>query len=239
RHAVAVTCPDLDMSTFKEFSAEASILAGLEKELLRFDELVAPKHYKFGVLNVKENQTSEEEWLNNTEISSSFQRFLDLIGKRIKLQGYTCYAAGLDTKSGETGEYSYISRWHNQEIMFHVPSLMPWREQDKQQIHRKRHIGNDIVSLVFVEGNGKFDPRAIRSQFLHVFVVVHLDYDKEGNEQWFIEVVHHPNVQPFGPIIPMASQLSTNQLRDFLLLKSKFFCLLLFFMLLLFFLYIN
>ena len=40
RHAVAVTCPDLDMTTFKEFSAEASILAGLEKELLRFDELV-------------------------------------------------------------------------------------------------------------------------------------------------------------------------------------------------------
>ncbi|KAI9472875.1 hypothetical protein BDB00DRAFT_776652, partial [Zychaea mexicana] len=221
RHAIAAACPELELQSFKELSAEASILAGLEKELLRFDELVVPKHYKFGVLNVKEDQTNEEEWLSNKDMSPGFERLLDLIGKRIELKGHTGYAAGLDTKSGETGEFSYVSRWHNHEIMLHVAALMPWREHDRQQVHRKRHIGNDIVCLVFVEGNGKFDVNAIRSQFLHVFVVVRLVHDAEGSEQWHVEVIRHANVDGFGPVIPKAAQLTSDQLRDFVLLKSK------------------
>lgn len=76
---------------------------------------------------------------------------------------------------------------------------MPSREQDVQQIHRKRYIGNgkvkfiediliftiiipnqyacvDIVCIVFMEGRDqKFDPSSIRSQFLHVFIIVHLE----------------------------------------------------------------
>lgn len=41
------------------------------------------------------------------------------------------------------------------------------------QLLRKRHIGNDIVTIVFQEpGAHPFTPKNIRSQFQHVFIVV-------------------------------------------------------------------
>lgn len=41
------------------------------------------------------------------------------------------------------------------------------------QLLRKRHIGNDIVTIVFQEpGALPFTPKSIRSHFQHVFVIV-------------------------------------------------------------------
>ena len=41
------------------------------------------------------------------------------------------------------------------------------------QLMRKRHIGNDIVTIVFQEpGALPFTPKNIRSQFQHVFIIV-------------------------------------------------------------------
>lgn len=41
------------------------------------------------------------------------------------------------------------------------------------QLLRKRHIGNDIVTIVFQEpGSKPFCPTTIRSHFQHVFLVV-------------------------------------------------------------------
>ena len=41
------------------------------------------------------------------------------------------------------------------------------------QLQRKRHIGNDIVCVVFLEaGDTNFSPACIKSHFLHTFIVV-------------------------------------------------------------------
>ena len=41
------------------------------------------------------------------------------------------------------------------------------------QLQRKRHIGNDIVCVVFLEAdNTSFSPACIKSHFLHTFIVV-------------------------------------------------------------------
>lgn len=41
------------------------------------------------------------------------------------------------------------------------------------QLLRKRHIGNDIVTIIFQEpGALPFTPQNIRSHFQHVFVIV-------------------------------------------------------------------
>ena len=42
------------------------------------------------------------------------------------------------------------------EVMYDVDTLLPFSEADTQQLQRKRHIGNDIVSLVFQEGSTPF-----------------------------------------------------------------------------------
>ena len=44
------------------------------------------------------------------------------------------------------------------------------------QLLRKRHIGNDIVTVIFQDTGCKaFSPRCIRSQFQHIFIVVRVE----------------------------------------------------------------
>lgn len=117
---------------------------------------------------------------------------LDLI-QRVTLEHHIGYTALLTNPScsyvaGESGEFAYVSKWRDYDITFHVAAIMPSQANDKQQVLRKKHIGNgkmskgllpeiltnkiDIVCIIFIEGNQTFNPKAIRSQFLHVYIVV-------------------------------------------------------------------
>lgn len=98
RAAIYSTHPNLDFRELKELSAESTVLAGLEKEILKFDEMEIPKFYKFGVLTVKDGQRTEEEWFSNSGLSPRFERFMNILGKVVELEGYQGYKAGLDTK---------------------------------------------------------------------------------------------------------------------------------------------
>ena len=58
-----------------------------------------------------------------------------------------------------TGLYSVYTHWRNIEIMFHVSTQLPYERHDPQKLQRKRHIGNDIVCVVFLEAdNTAFSP---------------------------------------------------------------------------------
>lgn len=109
------------------------------------------------------------------------------MGEKIELKGFSGFAGGLDTKrkmhpyiliydhfiDNNTGTHAVYVRTGSSEIIFHVSTLMPYYVEDPQHIQRKRHIGNDIVSIIFIDGtNTKFSPSTIRSQFLHVFAVI-------------------------------------------------------------------
>lgn len=45
-------------------------------------------------------------------------------------------------KGGDSGEYTFINHWNENILAYHVSTLIPSRPGDKQQIQRKRHIGN-------------------------------------------------------------------------------------------------
>lgn len=87
---------------------------------------------------------------------------------------YFCssYRGGLDTQFGQTGEESLYEQFRDMELMFHVSTLLPFKQNDSQQLERKRHIGNDIVAIIFQEENTPFCPDIIASHFLHVYIVV-------------------------------------------------------------------
>jgi hypothetical protein len=106
--------------------------------------------YKFGILLVKENQTKEEEWFANSNAPESLERFLDVIGNRVELQGYQGWAAGLDTRSGDSGMFTYTDTWRDAVLTFHVSTLIPSKPVDKQHIQRKRHIGNGKSFMFFL-----------------------------------------------------------------------------------------
>ncbi len=70
--------------------------------------------------------------------------------------------------------YSMFSLFANI-IRFHVSTLLPFQADDKQRVERKRHLGNDIVMLIFKEGDQPFDPMCIKSHFNHIFVIVQVN----------------------------------------------------------------
>ncbi|KAI8890564.1 hypothetical protein K501DRAFT_168533, partial [Backusella circina FSU 941] len=182
--------------------------------------------HKFGVLLVKEGQTREEEWFSNQHDSEPFDNFLNIIGHRVNLKGYTGWTGGLDTRSGDSGEYTFVNVWNQIPLAYHVSTLIPSKPGDKQQIQRKRHIGNDIVCIVFVEGRQPFNPAAIKSQFLHVFIIVHQEKWKD-QDIWSIykcmyrvEVVRVQEVPEFGPPLPEIAIFDTKEkLSHFILAK--------------------
>lgn len=49
--------------------------------------------------------------------------------------------------------------------MFHVSTMLPFYPLDKQQVERKRHLGNDIVVIVYLEPGAQFSPSIMTTQF--------------------------------------------------------------------------
>ncbi len=83
--------------------------------------------------------------------------------------------------------------------MFHVSTLLPHSKIERQQLERKRHIGNDIVAIIFQENETLFNPECIASQFLHVYIVI-TPLDNHGT-RFKVSVIHRDSVPTFGPII--------------------------------------
>ena len=91
----------------------------------------------------------------------------------LKFYTHSSSSSPTDTVHDLTGLYSVYTNWRNIEIMFHVSTQLPYEKHDPQKLQRKRHIGNDIVCVVFLEAdNTAFSPACIKSHFLHTFIVV-------------------------------------------------------------------
>ncbi|KAI6073818.1 Rap1 GTPase-activating protein 1 [Aix galericulata] len=70
------------------------------------------------------------------------------------------------------------------------------------QLQRKRHIGNDIVAIVFQDENTPFVPDMIASNFLHAFVVVQLEQGGPQGTLYKVSVTARDDVPFFGPPLP-------------------------------------
>ncbi|XP_073949242.1 signal-induced proliferation-associated 1-like protein 2 isoform X2 [Choristoneura fumiferana] len=176
--------------------------SGAEEQLLRLDEQCVTRHYKVGVMYCKSGQSTEEEMYNNQEAGPAFVEFLQMLGHTVRLKDFDKYKAGLDNRTDSTGLYSVYTTYQGCEIMFHVSTMLPYTPNNRQQLLRKRHIGNDIVTIVFQEpGAAPFTPRNIRSQFQHVFVVVRAIDPCTDNTHYSIAVSRAKEVPLFGPPI--------------------------------------
>ncbi|KAM9310471.1 rap1 GTPase-activating protein 2 isoform 3-T3 [Pholidichthys leucotaenia] len=169
-----------------------------------FDEHRVSPNFKFGILYQKDRQFTEEDILSNNEESEGFKEFLSMLGETVQLQGFTGFRGGLDVSHGQTGSEAVYTSFHGREIMFHVATKLPYTEGDPQQLQRKRHIGNDIVALVYQEGQTPFLSDLIKSHFLHCFLVVRRIQRKEepAGVVYQVCVTAREDVPPFGPVLP-------------------------------------
>lgn len=172
-----------------------------DEQLLKLDEQVLTRTYKVGVLYCRDAQGTEEEMYNNEHTSPALDEFLTILGERVRLKGFTKYRAGLDHKTDTTGSHSVYTQFNDCEIMFHVSTLLPYTPNNKQQLLRKRHIGNDIVTIIFQEPHAKpFTPKTIRSHFQHVFILVR-QVAGPGPTKYSVAVSRSKEVPVFGPPI--------------------------------------
>ncbi|XP_074704154.1 rap1 GTPase-activating protein 1 isoform X1 [Strix aluco] len=188
--------------------------------ILAFDEHVLSNHFKFGVIYQKLGQTSEEELFSTTEESPAFTEFLDVLGQRVQLRDFKGFRGGLDVTHGQTGSESIYCHFRDKEIMFHVSTKLPYTEGDAQQLQRKRHIGNDIVAVVFQDENTPFVPDMIASNFLHAFVVVQLEQGGSQGTLYKVSVTARDDVPFFGPPLPDPAVFRKGpEFQEFLLTK--------------------
>ncbi|XP_071351394.1 rap1 GTPase-activating protein 1 isoform X1 [Trachinotus anak] len=188
--------------------------------IVTFDEHVISNNFKFGVIYQKFGQTSEEELFGNMEESPAFVEFLEFLGQKIELHDFKGFRGGLDVTHGQTGTESVYTSFHNKEIMFHVSTKLPYTEGDSQQLQRKRHIGNDIVAIVFQEENTPFVPDMIQSNFLHAYVVVQVENACTDNVTYKVSVTARDDVPFFGPALPDPAIFKKGpEFREFLFTK--------------------
>jgi len=194
--------------------------ANLANELLSMEERQVIRSYKFGVAYVGTGQGSEEEMLQNRmeTASPSFKQFLNFLGETIELRNWKGYRAGLDVSgSNNTGTHSIYTKWQGYEIMFHVSTMLPFIQGDRQQLERKRHIGNDIVIIVFQEDEScpPYQLTSITSHQNHVVAVV-----QPCGDGYKLCVCTKSGVPPFIPDIPEPPIFNKDAVsRDFFLHK--------------------
>ncbi|XP_012283954.1 GTPase-activating Rap/Ran-GAP domain-like protein 3 isoform X2 [Orussus abietinus] len=204
----------LDKAPRELFSPE------LQKDLLLLEEQEGSVNFKFGVIFAKPGQTTDDEMLSNEQGSSGFEKFLDVLGERICLKGWDKYRGGLDVKGDMTGKESVYTVYAGHEVMYHVSTMLPYSRDNPQQLERKRHIGNDIVNVIYSDDPNfltTFNPNCIRSQFTHVFAVVS---PEPGDAGWRIAIYCDESVPLFGPSLPCPPVFGDpSNLREFLLVK--------------------
>ncbi|CAL4078100.1 unnamed protein product [Meganyctiphanes norvegica] len=188
--------------------------------IVGYDEHVLVNNFKFGLIYQRVGQTTEEQLFANNTNGPAFEEFLEFLGQRIKLKDHQGFRGGLDTQNGQTGEESIFETFREKEIMFHVSSLLPYTENDNQQLQRKRHIGNDIVAIIFQEGNTPFTPDMIASHFLHAYIVIQPIDPCTKHTRYQVSVTARSDVPFFGPNLPTSAIFNKDSnFKNFLLTK--------------------
>ncbi|KAI5117180.1 hypothetical protein M0805_008159 [Coniferiporia weirii] len=177
--------------------------------------------HKVGILYVAPGQTDETEILRNTRGSLAYTRFLEGIGRLIKIDGQLdVYTGGLD--ASEDGEYAYAWWDDTGQVLYHAATMMPNHPHDELCNLKKRHIGNDLVRIVWNDSGlpYRFDTLTTEFQFVNLVIEPHsrgaiaaYSNSLHENEYFKLSVQRAEGMSIFSPIgdykIVSARSLST------------------------------
>ena len=166
----------------------------------------------------------------DSSFSSDYQHFLQWLGNKISLKGWKGFAGNLDVKDNRNGTESIHTTHQGMEIMFHVSTMLPPCEGDKQQLDKKRFLSNDMTLIIYKEGSQKLDLTEFHSAFNHTFVIIQRvssEEELDGQPTFRVEIAYKRDVlSPPAPLLPQQNLFHLNdEFRAFLLSKCKFFLL--------------
>jgi len=152
---------------------------------------------KIGVIYVRHGQDDQKDILRNDSATGLYREFVDGLGWPVDLKTHRGYMGGLDKKltTGAVGPY-YSNA--TMETIFHDITLMPTNANDPQQIHKKRHVGNDIVHIIWSEHERDYSPTTITSQFNDALIVIY----PLKNGLFRVQIFRKESKVPiFGPLL--------------------------------------
>jgi len=136
-----------------------------------FERIPVVDFHKIGVIYVGAGQTQETEILSNAMGSPDYTDFVDGLGELVRLKGAD-NTGGLDREGDTDGQFAYFWRDRTTEIVFHVTTMMPNRDEDPLYTNKKQHIGNDFVNIIFNNSGLPWKFGTIPSQFNFVSIVI-------------------------------------------------------------------
>ncbi|KAI9248542.1 hypothetical protein BDA99DRAFT_576018 [Phascolomyces articulosus] len=185
------------------------------------DRIPVVDFHKIGVLYVGKNQSTEVEILANTHGSPDYVKLLNALGDIELLKGRTDNTGGLDREMDIDGRYAYFWKDDVTHVIFHVATLMPTNlERDPQCSNKKRHIGNDFVTIVYND-SGKdyaFDTLPGQFNFCNIVITPHSISsftsssssppstslsqmsDSDNNTFFKVQMQRRPDMPEIGPI---------------------------------------
>jgi hypothetical protein len=144
----------------------------LDRSLKLLDGTISRERIKIGVIYVASGQKDQREILENQNASSLFQEFIKKLGTVIDVTSYEGYIGGLEPGGSSGKQTVAYCDWAN-EVAFHIVPLMPTDPNDEQQVLKKRHVGNDIVQIVWSENSRDYLQDTITSQFNIVHIIIY------------------------------------------------------------------
>ncbi|KAI8479323.1 Tuberous sclerosis 2-like protein [Branchiostoma belcheri] len=147
------------------------------------DRIPPYETHKCGVLYVGPGQTTDEKAILSNEFGSlRYVEFLSGLGHLIHLKDCNpdeIFLGGLDC-NGNDGKFTYSWQDDAMQMIFHVATLMPYRETDRNCQSKKLHIGNDFVTIVYNDNTEDYKPDTIKGQFNFVNIVI-MPLDNSSN----------------------------------------------------------
>ncbi|CAH0564266.1 unnamed protein product [Brassicogethes aeneus] len=146
------------------------------KRAVRILDSIPPyETHKIGVLYIKQDQVNNEvEILKNRFGSLRYVDFLQNLGTLIKLADVdpqVFFLGGLE-QSGNDGDFGYMWQDDVIRVTFHVATMMPNKETDPNCHHKKLHIGNNYVTIVYNESGDDYNINTIKGQFNFAAIVI-------------------------------------------------------------------
>ncbi|CAG9863119.1 unnamed protein product [Phyllotreta striolata] len=147
----------------------------IQRAMKILDHIHPFETHSIGVIYVKEGQVdSEVEIFKNRFGSLRYIEFLQQIGTLVKLTDLDpqkFYLGGLD-HHGNDGKFAYLWQDDIIRVMFHVATMMPNQKNDPNCNDKKRHIGNNFVTIVYNESGEEFNISTIKGQLTFASIVI-------------------------------------------------------------------
>ncbi|OMJ76106.1 hypothetical protein SteCoe_24582 [Stentor coeruleus] len=143
-----------------------------ERGLGILDALLPRETLKIGVIYVAPGQQDEKEILANSGGSAEFQDFLLALGDLVDIQDHQGNLGGLDP-NGTAGKVSISYSDWQYDVIFHVVPLMPTDPSDGQQVLKKRHVGNDIVHIVWSDHYKDYRQDTMLTHFNIIIIIIY------------------------------------------------------------------